>query len=92
MVRAAAAAGWWVILIAMRCISLYGRLPRRHDHSACMVAYDVGQAEVNWAVVQTVSLWFMGVFKMFAWLLFLVVLRMTLWARQLQKVDRQGTK
>ena len=51
-----------------------------------------GQGDVSWAFVQTVSLWFMGVFKLFMWFLFLVALWLTLWARQLRKLDRQGTK
>ena len=51
-----------------------------------------GQGDVSWALVQTVSLWFMGVFKLFMWFLFLVALWLTLWARLLRKLDRQGTK
>jgi hypothetical protein len=51
-----------------------------------------GQGDVSWAFVQTVSLWFMGVFKLFMWFLILVALWLTLWARQLRKLDRQGAK
>lgn len=69
-----------------------GRLPRHHVRPAWLVAYDLGQGDVSWAFVQTVSLWFMGVFKLFMWFLFLVALWLTLWARQLRKLDRQGAK
>ena len=44
--------------------------------------------EVSWDFMQVVSLWFLGVFKLFIWMLFLVVLGLTQWARQLRKVDR----
>jgi hypothetical protein len=48
--------------------------------------------DVSWDFMQTVSLWFLGVFKLFLWFLILVVLWLTLWARQLRKADRQGVK
>jgi hypothetical protein len=48
--------------------------------------------DVSWDFMQVVSLWFLGVFKLFLWFLILVVLWLTLWARQLRKLDRQETK
>ena len=45
----------------------------------------MGGKDVTWEFVQTVSLWFLGVFKLFLWLLFLAALWLTLWARQLRK-------
>jgi hypothetical protein len=42
--------------------------------------------------MQTVSLWFLCVFKLCLWLLFVVVLWLTLWARQLRKKAQQETK
>jgi hypothetical protein len=39
----------------------------------------------SWDFVQTVSIWLVGMFKLFLWLLVLVVLWLTLWARQLRK-------
>jgi hypothetical protein len=39
--------------------------------------------------MQVVSLWFLGVFKLFLWYLILVVLCLTLWARQLRWLDRR---
>jgi hypothetical protein len=47
---------------------------------------------LSWAFLQTVSLWFLGQFKLFARMLILIVLWLTLWARQLRKLNRQGTK
>lgn len=91
--RAAAVAGWWVILIAYALLLLIwavclGIMSARPAWLLTMR----GQGDVSWAFVQTVSLWFICIFKLFIWLLILVVLWLTLWARQLRKLDRQGTK
>src|ERR1022692_2909895 len=48
--------------------------------------------EISWDFMQTMSLWFIGVFKLVMWFLFRAVLWLTLWARQLRKLDQQGTK
>jgi hypothetical protein len=92
-VRAAAIAGWWVILVAcalllVTWVAYLGILSARPAWLLTMW----GQGDVSWAFVQTVSLWFLGAFKLFVWFLFLAVLWLTLWARQLRKLDRQGTK
>jgi hypothetical protein len=48
---------------------------------------DVVNQGLSWESMQTISLWFMGAFKLCLWLMFLVVLWLTLWARQLRKAD-----
>ncbi len=40
---------------------------------------------VSWEYVQNVRFWIVSVFKMCIWLLVLVVIWLTLWARQLRK-------
>jgi hypothetical protein len=92
-VRAAAVAGWWVILIG------YGQLLVTWAVYLVLLSARPGwllalwgQGEVSWALVQTVSLWFLGVFKLVIWILFLVVLWLTLWARQLRRSQRQEPK
>jgi len=92
-VRAAAVAGWWVILIAyvLLLVTWIAYLAIVSARPAWLLSM-WGQGDVSWAFMQTVSLWFMGVFKLLIWLLFLVVLWLTLWATQLRKLDRQGTK
>ena len=92
-VRAAAVAGWWVILIgyALLLVTWVVYLAIMSARPAWLLTM-WGQGDVSWALVQTVSLWFMGVFKLFMWFLFLVALWLTLWARQLRKLDRQGAK
>jgi hypothetical protein len=92
-VRAAAVAGWWVVLIAyaLLLVTWVAYLVIVSARPAWLLSM-WGRGDVSWAFVQTVSVWFMGVFKLFIWLLILVVLWLTLWARQLRKLDRQGTK
>jgi hypothetical protein len=92
-VRAAAVAGWWVALIAYALLLVTWLAYRAivTDRPAWLLTM-WGQGDVGWAFVQTVSLWFMAVFKLVTWLVILAALWLTLWARQLRKQDRQGTK
>ena len=91
-VRAAAVAGWWVVLIgyALLIVTWLVYLGLVTTRPAWMRAM-WGQ-EVSWDFMQTMSLWFIGVFKLVMWFLFLAVLWLTLWARQLRKMDRQEAK
>jgi hypothetical protein len=88
-VRAAAVAGWWVILVAAGFLTLQWLvyLAIMSIQPAWLLAL-WGQG-VDWPFVQNLWLWIMAIFKMCVWLLILVVLWLTLWARQLRKVDRQ---
>jgi hypothetical protein len=92
-VRAAAVAGWWVVLIGYALLLVTGivyllLMSARPGWLLTMW----GQGDVSWNFVQTLSLWFMGVFKLCIWLIFLAALWLTLWARQLRRSDRQGMK
>jgi hypothetical protein len=69
-----------------------GRLPRHHVRPAWLVAYDVEARRCQLGLRANGVTVFMGVFKLFMWFLFLVALWLTLWARQLRKLDRQGAK
>ncbi len=91
-VRAAAVAGWWVILIAYALLTVTWAVYLAIVSARPKWLLALWGGDVSWAFVQTVSLWFLGVFKLFLWVLFLVVLWLTLWARQLRKLDQQGTK
>jgi hypothetical protein len=92
-VRAAAVAGWWVVLFAYAILVMTWivYLTIMSNQPAWLLAM-WGQGDVNWAFVQTLSLWFLAVFKTAVWLMILAVLWLTLWARQLRKLDRQGMK
>lgn len=90
--RAAAVAAWWVVLIGYALLTLtWGvyliLVTARPEWMLAMWGQNV-----TWDFMQTVSIWFLGVFKLFLWFLFLAALWLTLWARQLQKSDREGAK
>jgi hypothetical protein len=91
-VRAAAIAGWWVFLIAsaLLLVTWIVYLVMMSARPGWMLSM-WGHGDVTWDFVQTVSLWFLGVFKLCIWLLFLAVLWLTLWARQMRQLNRQGT-
>ena len=84
-VRAAAIAGWWVVVIAYAASRYVARLPCHRDRSPSWLLTMWGGGDVSWSFVQTVSFWFMGAFKLCLWLLILAVLWLTLWARQLRE-------
>lgn len=88
-VRAAAVAAWWVVLIGYALLTLtWGvYLVLVTARPAWMLA--MWGPHVGWDFMQTVSLWFLGVFKLFLWFLFLVALWLTLWARQMRKLERK---
>jgi hypothetical protein len=90
-VRAAAVASWWVVLIGYLLLTVIWvvYLTILSVRPAWMPAM-WGQ-DVSWDFMQMVSLWFMGVFKFVIWVLVLVALWLTLWARQLRKLTQQGT-
>ena len=88
-VRAAAVAGWWVVLIAIGFLTLLWLiyLAVMSTHPAWLLA--MWGPGTTWSFVQEVWFWVMAGVKLFVWLLILVVLWLTLWARQLRKMNQQ---
>lgn len=84
-VRAAAVAGWWVVLIAVGLAIL--------QVAACLFVMNTRPLwiqtmwgpDITWAVVQIVLFWLTAIFRLVVLLLVLVVLWLTLWARELRK-------
>jgi hypothetical protein len=91
-VWAAAVAGWWVILIAAGFVTLQWLiyLAVTSARPPCVLA--LWGPDVSWAFVQNVWFWAIVAIKFFVWLMILAALWLTLWARQLRKLDRQATK
>jgi hypothetical protein len=94
-VRAAAAAAWWVVLVgyALLLVTWVVYLALINDRPVWMLRMwggDLVNQGRSWESIQTVSLWFMGVFKLFLWFLFLAALWLTLWAKQLRKAGGEG--
>lgn len=84
-VRAAAVAGWWTLLVGVAFITLawLAYLCMMTTRPACVLS--LWGPNVNWADIQHISLWAITVFKLALWLLALLVIWLTLWARQLKK-------
>jgi hypothetical protein len=82
-VRAAAVAGWWVVLIAVGFITLQWLiyLAVMHARPAWLLA--MWGPDVDWAFVHVVWFWAIAILKFVLWLTVFVVLWLTLWARQL---------
>ena len=91
-VRAAAVAGWWVVLIAIGFLTLIWLiyLAVMSTHPAWLLS--MWGPGTDWQFVQTVWFWAIAALKFCVWLTFFAVLWLTLWARQLRKSDRQGTQ
>lgn len=87
-VRAAAVAGWWVVLIAVGFLALLWLiyLAVMAVHPAWLLT--MWGPGVDWPFVQQVWFWVMAAFKFCIWLMILAVLWLTLWARQLRRADR----
>ncbi len=84
-VRAAAVAGWWVLLIAVVFITLQWII-----YLAVMSArpgwfLSMLGPGIDWPFVQNVWFWAIVVLKFVLWLMTLAVIWLTLWARQLRK-------
>jgi hypothetical protein len=83
-VRAAGIAAWWVVLIGYALLTVTWVVYRTlvTTRPPWLVSL---WGDVTWEFIQTVSLWFLGAFKFILWILALLALWLTLWARQLRK-------
>jgi hypothetical protein len=84
-VRAAAVAGWWVVLAAagLFTVSWLGYLyivPARPSWLLTLWGPDI-----SWEFVENVWFWGIAEFKLIVWLMAVAALWLTLWARQLRK-------
>lgn len=61
------------------------RFPRSRVGSTCVAPTLFGPG-VSWEYVQNVGFWIVSVFKLCIWLMALVVVWLTLWAKQLRKL------
>jgi Predicted metal-binding protein (DUF2103) len=88
-VRAAAVAGWWVVLVvlALLLIQYLAYLFLVPTRPAWLIA--MWGPRVEWPFLENVWFWGIVAFKAIFWLLTLLALWLTLWARQLRNVDRE---
>jgi hypothetical protein len=83
--RAAVVAGWWTLLIAVGFLLIHWivYLVVMSTHPAWMLSWC--GPNITWSFLQTVWFWAIAIFKLCVGLLAMVVLWLTLWARQLRK-------
>lgn len=84
-VRAAAVAGWWVVLIAMAFVVLQWLVYLTVINARPAWVLSMWGPNVDWSFVQTVWFWGIAALKLVVWLIVLIALWLTLWARQLPK-------
>ncbi len=84
-IKAAAVAGWRTVLIAIGFLALVWILYLVLMSARPQWLQSLFGPGVSWEYVQNVGFWIVSVFKMCIWLLALVVVWLTLWARQLGK-------
>jgi len=88
-VRAAAVAGWWVVLVGIGFVTLIWLMylaVMSYQPGWILAMFGPG---ITWPLVQNVWFWAAAGFKFCIWLLTFVVLWLTLWARQLRKMNQQ---
>ena len=89
-VRSAAVAGWWTILIGALLLTFQWLvslplLSKKPDWLLTLWGPDI-----TWQTVRTVWLWAMTIFKLCLWLMTLLVIWLSLWARRLEQLTKAG--
>ena len=84
-VRAAAVAGWWTLLIAVGFLLLQWIVYLVVTSTRPSWLLSLWGPDVTWPFLQSVWFWGVASLKVCLWLLALVVLWLTLWARRLRK-------
>jgi len=84
--RAAVRAGWCTIIfgVVMMTVSWLAYLCILHARPEWLRSMWGGEP-LTWDGIQTICLWFFGIFKLILWTAMLGVLFLTLWARNLKK-------
>jgi uncharacterized membrane protein YhaH (DUF805 family) len=86
-VKAAAVAGWWTVLITVAFITLQWIIYVIVMSARPAWLLSMWGPDVDWAFVQRVWFWAIAILKFILWLMILVVIWLTLWARRLRKAD-----
>ena len=84
-VRAAAVAGWWTVLIAVLFITLQWIIYIIVMSARPAWLLSMWGPGTDWPFVQQVWFWAIVFLKFVLWLMILIVIWLTLWARQLRK-------
>ena len=83
-VRAAAVAGWWAVLIAVGFIVVHWLVYLAVINTRPAWFLSMWGPNFDWVFVQMVWFWAIAILKFIVWLMALIALWLTLWARQLR--------
>jgi hypothetical protein len=84
-VNAAAIAGWWLALIAVVFVVAQWLVYLAVVHARPAWILSLWGPHIEWPFVQVVWFWGIAAMKLLLWLVVLIALWLTLWARQLRK-------
>ena len=82
---AAAAAGWWTLLIALGFLLIQWILYLLFMSARPAWFLSWCGPEITWSFLQTVWFWAIAIMKLSLWFMALAVLWLTLWSRRLRK-------
>jgi hypothetical protein len=83
--RASARAGWWTLLIGAAFLTLQWIVYLLLMSVRPSWPLTIWGNGISWDIIQNLWLWVAAIFKLCLWLMALVVIWLTLWARQLRK-------
>ncbi|MCE5328251.1 MAG: hypothetical protein LLG01_17745 [Planctomycetaceae bacterium] len=88
-VKAAAGAAWWTLLIMVIILTgaWIGVLLVTHQRPE-WVGNLIG-GKIDWDQIHTMYLWFFGAMKMILWVVFMLSVWLSIWARKLRRIARQ---
>ncbi len=86
-VRAASVAGWWTLLIGALFLTLQWIIFLWITSARPQWPMLIWGDGLSWDSIRIIWLWGAAIFKLCLWLLALVVVWLTLWARQLRRMD-----
>jgi hypothetical protein len=89
-VKAAAVAGWWTLLIAAIFLTIqwlaYLRIAYQfRTYGEVRWLETLWGPNFDWAQIQNVWFWMTAIFKLCVWVMALIVIWLSLWARGLRK-------
>ncbi len=84
-VRAAAIAGWWTLLVAVGMAIVFWVLFLIVSHRPPAWISNLWGG-LSWETIRNVAVWMITVFRLMIWLIFLLVIWLTIWSAGLKKI------
>jgi hypothetical protein len=86
-VRAAAIATWWTLLVAVLFGVAVGGASLAFLSHRPEVFLRLWGPDITWAMVENATMWILTAYKLFTWILLLVAVWLSMWARQLKRLS-----